>query len=190
MHEKCSGVEGAELNQVGTQEQVPGPSDGGQRIKDIVTSSKEEWGIPLCLPGRRHIPLPGGEEQDKAGLCSPKGQACCRGGPGGSQKGRPAAGAEVTKRQRRRRLVLFGKPQRGLYVGAGKGRGVRSVECSHLTSGPELSQLQKQGRDKSRNSKGWWGVNGAYHGSLTLALRAMPFSGRVGRLQPVSKGSV
>lgn len=141
-----------------------------------MAGSKEEWDVPLCLCGSRHIPLPGGEEQDKAGLCSPKTQACCRGGLGGSQKGSPAAGAEVVKRERMLRLVLFRKAQRGLGEGAGKGRGVRSVERSHLTAGPQLSQLLKQGRPKSRNSEGWWGVNGAYHGSLTLALRAMPLA--------------
>lgn len=140
--ERCSGAQGAQLSPLGAQGPVPGPPDGG-RVKDSVARSKEEWAVPLAL-GRR---------AGQGRPLSPKGRHAAE----APERAAWAAGAEVMKRDRVLRLPLFGKPQRGPRRGVGG----RSLECSNLTAGPQLSQLLKQGRHKSRNSKGWWGVNGA-----------------------------
>lgn len=141
----------------GSTAEPTGNSGAGSWLLLMEGESRTMWqeakksGLSLCPSRRRHIPLPGGEEQDKAGLCSPKGRHAAE----APERAAWAAGAEVMKRDRMLRRALFRKPQRGPRRGGG-----RSLECSSLTAGPQLSQLLKQGRHKSRNSKGWWGVHG------------------------------
>ena len=103
------------------------------------------------------------------------------------------------QRERRPRLALFRGPQLEGPRRRGRGGGGgswRTLECSNVTDGPQLSQRLKQGRQKSRNSKGWLPVAGGVNGAswvYNLGLQSyvvLCFSGRVGRLQLVGKGTV
>lgn len=143
-------------------------------------------GCPLCLCGRKHIPLHGGEEQDKEGLCSPKGQACRRGGPRGSKKGSSGCRGRGYEKGGDAQTGAIQKtsvtrvPAWGWGMGE-EGKGCGSLECSHLTDGPQLSQLLKYKRHKSRNPKGQWGRGLMLHGgSITLVFRVRCFQILVG----------
>lgn len=100
--------------------------------------SREEWdGLSLPSLGG-DIPLPGGEDQDKGGLCSPKGRHAAEVAPEAPERA-VGAGAEVMKRERMLRLALFRNLQRVPRGGQGSG-------CSNLTAQPtpETGEAQKQ----------------------------------------------
>lgn len=157
--------------------------------------SKEEWDVPSASAGGDTDHL----AQEKSG--TREASVPQRAGlPQRCERAAQAAGAEVMQRERRPRLALFRGPQlegprrRGRGGGGGSGR---SLECSNVTDGPQLSQ-RLEGRHKSRNSKGCLPVVvvGGYNGAswvynLGLQSYVLPcFSGRVGRLQLVGKGAV
>lgn len=117
----------------------------------------EKSGTPSASPGGDTYHCLEEKSRTREASVPQKGRHAAEVAPEVPERAARAPGAEVMKRERMLRLALFRKPQRGPR----HGEGGRSPECSNLTAGPQLSQLLKQGRHKSRNSRGWWGSNGA-----------------------------
>lgn len=62
-----------------------------------MTRSREEWDGLSPLGG--DIPLPEGEEQDKGGLCSPKGRHAAEVAPGAPERAAGCRGRGYEKRE-------------------------------------------------------------------------------------------